>query len=206
MAATIVLVRHAVTPATGSRLGGRTPASLSDASRAQAEATRDHLRGWPLRAVYASPLPRTTETAEIIAQPHRLPVKPADGVIELDFGRWTDRPLKPLFRTKLWPVIQQTPSLVTFPDGEAMRDAQARAVDEVEGIAARHDGKQVAVVSHADVIKMLVAFYLGMHLDAFQRIHISPASISVVATGKGARPAVLSVNTVPYGTVAGGHG
>jgi probable phosphomutase (TIGR03848 family) len=200
MPATIHLIRHGVTAATGTRLGGRTTASLSDAGRGQAEAARDHLAGTKLKAVYASPLPRTSETAEIVAAPHRLAVQPADGVIEVDYGRWTDRPLKPLFATKLWPVIQQTPSLVTFPDGESMRDAQSRAVDAIEAIAARHDKKAVAVVSHADIIKMLVAFYLGMHLDAFQRIVIAPASITTVATGRGARPAVLTVNHVPART------
>ena len=198
MATTIYLLRHAVTAATGSRLGGRTQAPLSDTGRGQAEATRDHLRDVKLAAVYASPLPRTTETAEIVAAPHRLQVRPAEGMIEVDYGRWTDRPLKPLFRTKLWPVIQQTPSLVTFPDGESIRAMQERAVTEVEAIAVRHDGRRVAVVSHADVIKALVAFYVGMPLDAFQRILINPASVTVMTTGKGARPALLSCNHIPY--------
>lgn len=197
MATTIHLLRHAVTAATGSRLGGRTQAPLSETGRGQAEATRDHLRDVELAAVYASPLPRTTETAEIVAAPHRLQVRPAEGMIEVDYGRWTDRPLKPLFRTKLWPVIQQTPSLVTFPDGESIRAAQIRAVDAIEAIAARHDKKAVLVVSHADIIKGVVAFYVGMPLDTFQRLVVSPASVTVLATGKGTRPALLSFNTVP---------
>lgn len=198
MAATIHLLRHAVTAATGSKLGGRTDAPLSDTGRGQAEAARDHLRGTKFAAVYASPLPRTTETAEIVAAPHRLKVRPAEGVIEVDYGKWTDRPLKPLFKHKMWPVIQHTPSLVTFPDGESIRAAQERAVTAVEAIAARHDGKNVLVVSHADVIKALVAFYVGMPLDSFQRLAVSPASISVVATGKGARPTLLGFNHVPW--------
>ena len=198
MATTIHLLRHAVTAATGTRLGGRTQASLSDTGRAQAEGMRDHLREVKLAAVYASPLPRTTETAEIIAQPHRLDVRPAEGMIEVDYGRWTDRPLKPLLRTKLWPVIQQTPSLVTFPDGESIRAAQLRAVDAIEAIAGRHDKKAVAVVSHADVIKAVVAFYVGMPLDTFQRLVVSPASVTVITTGKGARPSLTTFNHVPY--------
>jgi probable phosphoglycerate mutase len=199
MAATIYLLRHAVTAATGSRLGGRTDASLSDTGRGQAEATRDYLKGVDFKAFYASPLPRTTETAQIIAKPHRLKVRPAEGVIEMDFGRWTDRPLKPLFKHKLWPVIQQTPSLVTFPGGESMRGAQQRAVDEVEQIAGRYDKLAVAIVSHADIIKMLIAFYAGMPFDTFQRLMVNPASVTVISTGKGARPTVHSTNYIPYG-------
>lgn len=198
MAATIYLLRHAVTAATGTKLGGRTPAPLSDVGRGQAEATRDHLAGVDLKAIYASPLPRTTETAEIVARPHRLRVRPAEGVIEVDYGRWTDRPLRPLFKHKLWPVIQHTPSLVTFPEGESIRAMQERAVTAIEEIAARHDGKRVAVVSHADVIKALVACYAGMPLDSFQRIMVAPASVTVIATGKGARPSLVSLNHVPY--------
>ncbi|CAN5512911.1 histidine phosphatase family protein [soil metagenome] len=197
MAATIYLLRHAVTAATGTKLGGRTQAPLSDVGRGQAEATRDHLAGVDLKAVYASPLPRTTETAEIVAKPHRLKVRPAEGVIEVDYGRWTDRPLKGLYTHKMWPVIQQTPSLVTFPEGESIRGAQERAVTELEAIAARHDGNAIAVVSHADIIKALVAFYAGMPLDAFQRIMINPASVTVLMTGRGARPAIVSCNHVP---------
>lgn len=198
MAATIYLLRHAVTDATGTRLGGRTQASLSDKGQGQAEATRDHLKDLDFKAVYASPLPRTTETAQIIAKPHRLKVRPAEGVIEVDYGTWTDRPLKPLYKNKLWPVIQQTPSLVTFPDGESMRSAQERAVTAVEEIAGRHNNKTVAVVSHADIIKMVLAFYSGMPLDTFQRLMVNPASVSVISTGKGARPTVLSTNHIPY--------
>ncbi len=198
MAATIHLLRHAVTEATGTRLGGRTPASLSDRGRGQAEALRDHLAGLTFKAVYASPLPRTTETAEIVARPHRLKVRPAEGMIEVDYGRWTDRPLKPLYTHKMWPVIQQTPSLVTFPDGESIRGAQERAVTAIEEIAGRHDGKDVVVVSHADIIKAVVAFYTGMHLDSFQRLVVGPASHTVLLTGKGARPALRTFNHIPW--------
>lgn len=197
MVATVHLIRHAVTAATGTRLGGRTDAPLSEKGRHQAEATRDHLAAVDYHAIYASPLPRTTETAEIIAKPHRKKVRTAEGMIEVDYGRWTDRPLKPLFKNKLWPVIQQTPSLVTFPDGESIRAAQERAVTAIEQIATRHDKRTVAVVSHADIIKAVVAFYVGMPLDTFQRLVISPASVTVLTTGRGARPTLHSFNHVP---------
>ena len=197
MVATVHLIRHAVTAATGTRLGGRTDAPLSEKGRHQAAATRDHLAAVDYHAIYASPLPRTTETAEIIAKPHRKKVRAAEGMIEVDYGRWTDRPLKPLFKNKLWPVIQQTPSLVTFPDGESIRAAQERAVTAIEQIATRHDKRTVAVVSHADIIKAVVAFYVGMPLDTFQRLVISPASVTVLTTGRGARPTLHSFNHVP---------
>ena len=192
--ATVLLVRHATTAATGKRLGGRTDAPLDEAGRDQAEATATRLAELPIKAVYASPLPRTMETAEIVAAPHRLSVRPCEGMIEVEYGRWTDRSLRPLTRNKLWPVIQSRPSLVRFPDGETIRAAQLRAVDALEEISGRHRRALVAVVSHADIIKAVVAFYAGMPLDAFQRLHVGPASVSMLAIGDGAWPVLLRFN------------
>ncbi|MGH8903810.1 MAG: histidine phosphatase family protein [Egibacteraceae bacterium] len=192
--ATVLLIRHATTAATGKRLGGRTDAPLDDAGRRQAMATAARLADLPIRAVYASPLARTFETAQIVAAPHRLKVRPCEDVIEIEYGRWTDRPLKPLTRNKLWAVIQARPSLVRFPDGETIRYAQLRAVDALEEIAARHRSGIVAVVSHADIIKAIVAFYAGMPLDAFQRLYVGPSSVTVLAVSDGARPMLLRFN------------
>lgn len=192
---TLVLVRHATTASTGKRLGGRTTAPLDEAGRGQAEATAQRLAGVALKAVYASPLPRTLETAEIVAAPHRLTVQHDEGLLEVEYGDWTDRPLKPLTRTKKWPVIQARPSLVTFPGGESIREAQLRAVGAVERIVAAHRNAAVAVVSHADVIKALVSFYVGQPLDLFQRLHVSPASITVLQlSADGGQPVLVRFN------------
>ena len=191
---TLLLVRHGTTSATGSRLGGRTAASLDDNGRAQARAAGERIAPLRPRAVYTSPLPRTTETATILAEVMRRPVTPVEGLIEVEYGTWTDRPLKPLHRNRLWPIIQARPSLVQFPRGESIRRAQLRAVDAIEEIVDRHKRQTVVAVSHADVIKAVVAFYLGMHLDSFQRLAVSPASVTALELGPGQRPALLRFN------------
>ena len=192
---TLVLVRHATTASTGKRLGGRTAAPLDDAGREQAKGAAERLANVALKAVYASPLPRTYETAEIVAAPHRLDVRSDEGLLEVEYGEWTDRPLKPLTRTKKWPVIQARPSLVTFPGGESIRDMQMRAVAAVERIVAAHRSGAVAAVSHADVIKALVSFYVGQPLDLFQRLHVSPASITVLQlSADGGQPVLVRFN------------
>jgi probable phosphoglycerate mutase len=194
-ATTVVLVRHATTPATGKRLGGWTPGvHLDEAGVAQAEATAARLAEVPITADYASPLERTQETARIVARPHGLRVRSRRGLGEVDYGEWTDTPLGQLRRRKLWPVIQATPSRVTFPGGESIRGAQARAVDATEELAVEHPGETIVCVSHADVIKAVVAHYLGMPLDTFQRLVISPASITVLRLGVGAPPTLLTIN------------
>ncbi|MGH2787361.1 MAG: MSMEG_4193 family putative phosphomutase [Actinomycetota bacterium] len=191
---TFYFVRHGLTDHTGQRLSGWQPGvHLSEAGRAQAEAVADRLAEAPLVAVYASPIDRTLETARPIAERHKLKVIVRDGLGEVHYGRWTNRSFKSLRRTKLWEVVQRWPSAARFPEGESIRELQARAMTEVEMIASAHTRRAVCVVSHADVIRVVLAHYLGVHLDLFQRIEISPASVSVVDVGEFG-PRVLAMN------------
>jgi probable phosphomutase (TIGR03848 family) len=197
---TLILLRHATTPATGRRLGGWTPGvHLDAAGRVQAEAAARRLAELPIAAVYASPLERTRETASAVARVHGLRVRIERGLGEVDYGEWTDRPLAQLRRLKLWRTIQQAPSRVTFPGGESIRAAQARAVEATERIAVAHPGRTVVLVSHADIIKAVLAHHLGMGLDLFQRLVIAPASSSVIMLPDGSSPAVLSINDTSGG-------
>jgi probable phosphomutase (TIGR03848 family) len=192
---TLVLVRHATTAATGKRLGGWTPGVHLDANgRAQAEATAQRLATTKLSAIYASPLERTQETARILAKPHGLRVRTRRAIGEVDYGEWTDKPLGQLRRRKAWATIQATPSRVTFPGGESIRAAQARAVDATESLATEHPNDTIAVVSHADIIKAVVAHHLGMPLDAFQRLVVEPASVTILALPATGAPALLRFN------------
>jgi probable phosphoglycerate mutase len=191
---TFLFVRHGVTAHTAHKLSGWLPdIPLSEEGRAQVEAAADSLARVPLTAVYSSPLDRTMETAYAIAARHDLEVRPADGIAEVRYGRWTNRSYKALRRTKLWTTVQRFPSAASFPEGEALRDVQARAIDEVEGLRAKHRRGNVCCVSHADVIRLIAAHYLGVHIDLFQRLHIDPASITAIAvTDEG--PRVMAVN------------
>lgn len=190
----LLLIRHGMTAATGQRLGGRTQAELSDAGRAQARAVGERVAALPVRAVYTSPLARTWQTAELIGEAVGKDPVACEGLLEVDYGRWTDRSLRSVARTKMWPVIQARPSLASFPDGETIRHAQLRAADAVEELVARHRRGVIVAVSHADVIKALVAFYLALPLDAFQRLHVTPGSVSVLSLSPGGRPVLVRFN------------
>lgn len=193
---TIALVRHATTAATGHRLGGWTPGvHLDDAGRDQARATARRFADHPVVAVYSSPLERTRDTAEIIAEVVGLQVQVRRDLGETDYGDWTNRPLDELRNEALWRVIQTTPSRATFPGGESLRGSQARMVEAIETIAAAHDPDDLVIaVGHADPIKAALAHYLGMPLDTFQRIAVSPASVSILSLREGHPPAVLDMN------------
>lgn len=194
--ARLLLIRHAPTPETGTRLTGRQPGvSLDDAGYEIARATAGRLADVSLKAVYASPLERTWETATEIADPHGLEPIRHDGLMEVDYGSWSGRTLKSLSRLKAWQAVQNHPSRVRFPDGESIRTAQLRAVEACEEISQQHRRQTVAAVSHADVIKAALSHYLGQPLDLFQRIFVSPGSVSVVDLSNAHPPRVLAINT-----------
>jgi probable phosphoglycerate mutase len=181
---TLVLVRHAVTAHTGPLLSGRMPGiDLSEKGVEQAEAAGTRLAVLPITAIYASPIERTRQTAERIAAHHDLPVLPLEGVIEADYGEWTGGKIADLAKTDLWKTVQSTPSRARFPNGESIAEMQSRMVVALEAVVADHPGEMVLVVSHADPIKAAIAHFTGVHLDLFQRIVVSPASVTVFQLG-----------------------
>ena len=192
---TVILVRHGTTPSTGAILPGRARGlHLSEFGQSQAEAAAmriAELKTKPV-AIYASPLERTRETAAPIAKALGLKTQIARGLLECDFGTWTGAKLDRLRKLPEWTRVQNSPSTFRFPEGESFFEMQIR-MHAVTAIAAKHPGKTVICVSHADPIKAVLASFLGTPLDLFQRITVSPCSQSVVVLGHGA-PHVLSVN------------
>lgn len=183
----ILLIRHGENEyVKKGRLAGRLPGvHLNEKGRDQAEALGEALAQAPVKAVYSSPLERTMETASPIANALGLEVIPREGLLEIDFGKWQDKKLKKLSKRKKWRVVQSRPSLMRFPKGETFLEAQQRGVQELEALSAMHDPKDVIVcVSHSDLIKLLVAYYLGLPLDLFQRLMIAPASITTLYLDK----------------------
>ena len=178
---TLYLIRHAENDFMRQRkLAGWLPGvHLNDRGRAQAEALVPLFQGVHLDALYSSPLERTMETAAPLARAHHMAVRRRAGLGETRFGRWEGQSISRLRRLKLWSQVQTAPSLVTFPEGESLRETQARILGELERILSQHSGA-VACFSHADPIRLALAYFLGQPLDLFQRVMIEPASISTL--------------------------
>ena len=192
----ILLVRHGQTPTTGTVLPGRAPGlHLSERGRAQADAVAERLSGLPMHAIYSSPLERARETAEPSAARAGLTISEDAGLLECDFGDWTGAALAGLTGLPEWQTVQHNPSAFRFPNGEGFSGMQARIVGTLDALRAAHPGAVVVCFSHADPIKAAVAHALGTHLDLFQRIMISPASVSAISYTDGQAPAVLMVNS-----------
>ena len=194
---TVLFVRHGSTATTGSVLPGRAPGlHLADEGRRQADAVAERIgvmKG--VEAVYASPLERARQTAAPIAKRLGLKVAVERSLNECDFGDWTGAQLKALMKKPEWKTVQRYPSGFRFPGGESFAEMQLRMTSAVDRLRARHPGRTVVAVSHADPIKAAVAAAVGTHLDLFQRIVISPCSLTAIAYGEGG-PTVLTVNAV----------
>jgi broad specificity phosphatase PhoE len=177
---------------------GRLPGvHLNDKGRAEVEALVEALKDTPLKAVYSSPLDRALETAQIVAKLHGLRVKQQPNLIETALGDWEGKSVKRLSRDKRWRLLQEQPSQFQFPGGEWMVDQQARLVREVQTLCALHKAKdQFAVVGHADPLKLIIAYYIGLPLDSFQGLGMDTASVSTLEiTEKGNR--LLRMNWKP---------
>ena len=184
---TVLLVRHGRTKANADGvLAGHMPGVKLDAhGRKQAAELAERLAEVRIPRIISSPLERTVATADAIAAFQRRSVirDIDDRFVECKYGDWTGKKLGDLAKEPMWSVVQAHPSAAVFPgaEGESMRDMQHRAVEgirewnETVGL----DGLYL-VVSHGDVIKAILADALGMHLDAFQRIRVDPASLSIV--------------------------
>lgn len=180
----LLLIRHGENDyVKTSKLAGRLPGiHLNERGQKQAEMLGEALKDVPIKAVYSSPLERTMETAGPIANAHRLDIFPEPDLMDTNIGSWQGRSLKALRLTKLWRVVQSAPSRFRFPGGESFVESQTRYVSALERIIQKYNKPQdiVAVVFHADPIKLAVAYFLGMPLDHFQRLSCDTASLTAL--------------------------
>jgi probable phosphoglycerate mutase len=195
--AIIVLLRHGENEwVKKHRLAGWIPdVHLNEKGRRQAAEAAQRLRVLSVKAVYSSPVIRCVETAEYVAQLFDLPIRNLDEVGEVRYGSWEGKKIKKLARKPLWHAVQYYPSRLRFPGGgEALREVQFRMVQALEQLAGQHQDETIVVVSHADAIKLVLAHYLGVHMDLFQRIAVSPASVSILYLAENGGMRVLRLN------------
>ena len=189
----VVLIRHGRSTANAEGvLAGRAPGvSLDETGRCQAADVGAKLMGVPIAAAYTSPMERCVETAALAGFPDAEQV---DGISECDYGEWTGSQLRDLSSQEVWADVQARPSVVAFPGGESMQEMFQRTTDAVAALVKRHGrGDVIALFSHGDPIKAILAHAFNMNLDDFQRLHVHPAGMSVIDY-EGERPMVLCVN------------
>jgi ribonuclease H / adenosylcobalamin/alpha-ribazole phosphatase len=192
--ATIFLIRHAAHEHLGHTLTGRLPGvGLSSAGEAQAAALAERLRPLRFAAIHSSPVQRARETAAALARGRNVGVEEVAALDEVDFGAWTGKSFALLADEPSWTDWNSRRALARPPGGESMAEAVARAVAHVEAAARAHDEAAVALVTHCDIIRGVIAHYLGLGLDRLLSFDVDPASVSRLAVG-GWGGRLLSVN------------
>jgi broad specificity phosphatase PhoE len=193
-----LLLRHAAHDWIGRGLAGRAEGiGLNEKGRAEAQELVERLAHRPVDAIYSSPRQRARETAQPLAMRRGLDIRLAPEFDEIDFGEWTRLSFEQL-RTEQphWRAWVERRSVACPPGGEPFAQVAGRALAGIERLAREHPRRHVAIFSHGDVIKAVLAGALGISLDHLERFEIAPASLSIVAV-EGDWRQVRLVNEVP---------
>ncbi len=175
------LIRHATADQTGRVISGRSPGHhLNEHGRQQAQGIARQWAHTRIERVFCSPLERTRETAEPLAGALGLQPQIAADLIEVDFGDWTERTLAELEPLEAWKQWNQFRSTLRIPNGETMPEVQTRMMRAIERLFREFPSGRLALVSHGDPIRTVIAHCLGLPLDFLMRFEISPASVSIV--------------------------
>jgi probable phosphoglycerate mutase len=179
---TFFLIRHAHCDGAGKVLWGRKrDVHLSADGRSAARALAERVAENHFEAIYSSPLERAVETAEEIAKRgDHLPVSISEPLNELDFGEWTGATIENLEDDPVWRLFNSVRTRTPIPGGESILDAQARIVEELKRLCAKHEHGQVAIVSHAEMIKVALAYFANLDLDRPDLFNVPPCSVSLL--------------------------
>lgn len=184
----LLLIRHGENDfvKTGKLPGQSAGIHLNERGLGQAQALAEALKEVPIKTIYSSPLERAMETAGPIAQARGLQVIEEPNLRDANVGRWQGKSLKVLRLTNAWKIVQHSPSRFQFPEGESFLDLQTRIVNTLEAIVRKHNKPRdiVAVVFHADPIKLAIAHFLGLPLDHFQRLSCDTGSLTALYAGE----------------------
>ncbi len=183
----LLLIRHGENEyvKTG-KMAGRLPGvHLNEKGQKQAQTLGDALKDVPIKAIYSSPLERAIETAAPIASARKLQIIQEPDLMDADIGKWQGRSWRVLSLTKVWRIVQHAPSRFRFPEGESFPEIQTRISNVLESIIKKHNKPHdiVAVVFHADPIKLAVSHFLGLPLDNFQRLSCDTGSLTAIHAG-----------------------
>jgi probable phosphomutase (TIGR03848 family) len=196
-----LLIRHGETDYNKKmHIAGRLPdVHLTKKGRLQAQSLAEKLANAPIKAIFSSPLERTMETAEPLAKTLKLDVISMPGLLETDCGEWQGQSIKKLRRQKIWQSVQLRPALFHFPGGESIAECQHRMVQVLESLRLKYSPQDILVCfSHSDPIKQVVAYYLGLPLDNFQRLSIDTASVTALQITEGGSRLIMLNNNLSF--------
>lgn len=183
MTTTLLLIRHGQTNSNVSGLyAGWSEENLNELGYIQAHRLSYRLAHLPIAAIYASPINRAYTTAAIIAEPHQLNVEVLDELIEIQLGDWEGIYQDEIKRRwpRQWQQSRTDPTNIVLPNGESFEQVTTRAIRALNTVILASQDKQVVIVTHEVIVKVLVAYALGVTNSIYRRIEIDNASLSVL--------------------------
>jgi len=197
----LLLIRHGqATFNVEHRLPGQLPdIPLTQEGRRQAERTGAALSGLPIGAIITSPLERARETAALVAHNRDIPIQTDPDLADTDVGKWAGMNYNELSKNdKEWQTYVRH-STSAPPGVESSLDVQARAVRATERARRAPDlGEYVVLVAHADIVKLIIAYYTGIPAECSRLLSIDNASVTLLAFGEHEHPpAILALNWSP---------
>ena len=188
MTTNVLLIRHGQTdPNIQNIYAGRSDEDLNDTGYTQARRLSSRLAGLPFSAVFTSPLRRTCTTASILAEPHHLEPRVSDDLNEIRLGDWEGLQMDEVKRRwpELWLQSRTDPSEITLPNGESFRQVTERAVEAFKTIVEANHSGDIAIVTHDIIIRVLVAYVLGVSNSIYRKIEIQNTSLSMIRVADG---------------------
>ncbi len=178
---TLFLVRHGETNWNLSgQIMGEQPVPLNQNGEAQVKRLASFLKSRSIHALYSSPVARALQTAEILASVLQVPVTADQGLTEINVGEWEGRYWKDLTDEFARQQFYTRPEEARPPGGETLREVQARAIAVVERARALEEADQLLFVSHADVVRTILAHYLRLDLKTVRQMRIDHASLTAL--------------------------
>ena len=179
----IILIRHGETDWNREQVfRGRIDVALNEVGLTQARAVQESLKDTEIDGIYSSPLSRAFETATIVGDNRNVEVRGEEGLIDIDFGAWqglSHQKVKEEYKD-LYETWLAQPDLVTFPDGESLKEVRIRSMESLEEVIKNNPGKTLALVSHRVVLKVLLCTILGLELSRFWYLRQDTCAINRV--------------------------
>ena len=179
----IYLVRHGQTAWNKEEIfRGRTDIPLDETGLKQAELVGQYFKEVEIHGVFSSSLSRAWQTAEKVAQLHKIKVQPLQGILDMSFGNWEGRPHQEIRESdnKTYRQWVETPHLVRLPGGESLDDVRMRAMAAMEEVIRNHPGKTLVLVTHRVVNKVLICSILGLDNSHFWQITQDTTAINLI--------------------------
>jgi broad specificity phosphatase PhoE len=193
---TFFLVRHGAHSLLGRVLVGRkVDVPLDDVGLRQTRALAERFSHENISVVQSSPRQRAIQTASPIAERLNVPLNIEGAIDEIDCGVWSGRSFEELSREQSWQEWNCSRATAQPPAGESMADVKQRIVAYLDRMKLADPNGRVMLVSHGEVIRVAILHYLGLSADAYSRIEIDPASVSMLVMAQGSVQ-VQAVNQV----------